>query len=136
METREYIESGVLDLYAAGLLSVEEMRDVESMACQHPEIKTELQTIQSSLESYAMKHAMEVPAGVKERIMKTIEGSTAEPQAASGRVVSMQSRNRTMSWVAAASIALLIVAGAMAIRYSSQVNQYKQQVAELSQKQS
>ena len=66
VNTKEYIESGTLELYVAGLLSVEELRDVELKACQYPEIKTELQSLQSSLENYAMKYAMQPPVGLKE----------------------------------------------------------------------
>jgi len=117
-------------LYSAGLLSVEEMRDVELKACQFAEIKTELELISNSMEKYAWKHSITPPTAIKQRIMKQIEAGDISP-----KVVSIQKPNRTMTLLAAASVALLIVAGAFAIKFSSQVSQYKNQVSQLQQAQ-
>ena len=136
MDTRDYIESGTLDLYVAGLLSVEEMRDVELKACQHPEIKTELESMQSSFEKYAMKYAMLPPAGLKEKIMREI-GATgmAEKSKTIYRDIS-SSKGSLTKLFAAASVALLIVAAGAALYFSSQANKFKDQVAQLTQQQS
>ena len=138
MNIKEYIESGTLDLYVAGLLSTEEMRDVELVACQYSEIKTELQSMQSSLEKYAMKHAMQPPIGLKERIMKVVEGDGTSEGAKTKTIVREISSSKPSysRYLAAASVALLIVAATFAIRFASQVSQYKQQVADMSQKES
>lgn len=53
MNTKEYIQSGVLELYAAGALSDTEAREVEAMAAQYPEVQTELAAIQDALVSYS-----------------------------------------------------------------------------------
>lgn len=140
MDTREYIESGTLDLYVAGLLSVEEMRDVELKACQYPEVKTELQTLQASLEKFAMKHAMPPPAALKERIMKRIGNGTEETgnrEQVTTKVRDISSAKTPMAtYFAAASIALMIIAGVVAYRYAMQVRDYRQQVAQLNSEQS
>ena len=62
-----------MDLYVSGLLSIEEMRDVELKACQHAEIKTELESLQSAFERFAMNHAMAPRPELKKRIMMAIE---------------------------------------------------------------
>ncbi len=53
MNTKEYIQSGVLELYAAGALSDSEAREVEAMAAQYPEVQAELSAIQDALVSYS-----------------------------------------------------------------------------------
>ncbi len=53
MNIKEYISSGVLELYAAGALSTEEARDVEGMSLKHPEVKAEIEVIQNALISYS-----------------------------------------------------------------------------------
>ena len=53
MNTKEYIQSGVLELYAAGALSDAEAREVEAMAAQYAEVQAELAAIQDALISYS-----------------------------------------------------------------------------------
>ena len=53
MNTKEYIQSGVLELYAAGALSDTEAREVEAMAARYPEVQAELAAIQDALVSYS-----------------------------------------------------------------------------------
>jgi len=134
MNTREYIESGILELYSAGLLSTEEMRDVELKACQYAEIKSELELIQNSLEKYATKHAVTPPSELKKRILKEIEKGGASTEVKT-KVIAVQRRSPAMTWLAAASVVLLITVGIIAMRYSAQSMQYQKQVAQLMQKQ-
>jgi anti-sigma-K factor RskA len=134
LNTGEYIESGTLDLYIAGLLSVEEMRDVELKACQYPEVKTELQSLQSAFEKYAMKFAIAPPSGLKEKIMREISGNASRQEKPIVRQIAPAQRSYT-GLLAAASVALLIFAAAMAWHYVSMANQYKEQTATLTQQQ-
>ncbi len=53
MNIKEYISSGVLELYAAGALSEKEAREVEAMSSEHPEVKAEIEAIQNALVSYS-----------------------------------------------------------------------------------
>jgi len=53
LNTKEYIQSGVLELYAAGALNETEAHEVEAMAAAHPEVKAELSAIQDALISYS-----------------------------------------------------------------------------------
>lgn len=53
MDIKQYIQSGILELYAAGGLTESEMREVEAMAEKHPEVKSELDAIQKALTGYA-----------------------------------------------------------------------------------
>ncbi len=49
MNTQEYIDSGILELYVYGNLNAEEMEAVSSMAQQHPEINHEIRAIEHAL---------------------------------------------------------------------------------------
>lgn len=53
LNIKEYIQSGVLELYASGALNETEAREVEAMAAAHPEVKAELTAIQDALASYS-----------------------------------------------------------------------------------
>lgn len=49
METKEYIESGILELYVFGALSASETEEVAKMEQQYPEIKTEIISIEKAI---------------------------------------------------------------------------------------
>lgn len=49
MNIKEYIVSGVLELYVAGALTEREMREVEHIASLYPEVKKELDEIESAM---------------------------------------------------------------------------------------
>ncbi|MHA6278660.1 anti-sigma factor [Salinimicrobium sp. CAU 1759] len=51
MEVKEYIESGILELYVAGALSEKENEEVHAMMLQHPEVEEEVLKIESSIVS-------------------------------------------------------------------------------------
>ena len=46
MDVEEYIASGILELYVAGILSEKENREVDRLAREHPEIQLEIETIE------------------------------------------------------------------------------------------
>ncbi len=51
MDIKAYIESGVLELYIAGLLSEEENQEVYELSELHPEIKAEILAIENAIQS-------------------------------------------------------------------------------------
>lgn len=64
MNIKEYIESGVLELYCTGNLSAKEEAQVLSMT-MHPDVRDELTRIQSTIKSFSFEHAITPPASVK-----------------------------------------------------------------------
>jgi len=80
MNIGEYVQSGILEQYALGLLSNEEMHDVEEMACLHFEVKTELKKVEDSLEEYAKRYAVNPRAEIKARIMSAIDNVDQKKQ--------------------------------------------------------
>jgi anti-sigma-K factor RskA len=78
MNIQDYMQSGILEQYALGLLSNEEMHDVEEKACLHSEIKNELKKVEVSLEEFAKQYAVNPRPEIKARIMSAIENSAVQ----------------------------------------------------------
>ncbi|MBC2839377.1 anti-sigma factor domain-containing protein [Robiginitalea sp. SC105] len=48
MDVQAYIDSGILELFVAGVLSEAESREVQRLAAKHPEIQAEIQAIENA----------------------------------------------------------------------------------------
>ncbi len=70
---KEYIESGILELYVSGNTTPLETTSVEVMASDHPEIAAEIDLITSSLNRYAHLTAKEPDPIIKPFLMATID---------------------------------------------------------------
>jgi cell division protein FtsL len=77
LNKEEFISSGLLELYAAGISSPEETEIVEKFFVQFPELRDELTDIEMSLESYAQAQAIEPSSFLRQKVLKEIfPGST------------------------------------------------------------
>ena len=76
---QDYIESGILEQYVLGELSVAEQAAVEAQAASHSEIQEELQQVQETLGFYADAHAVTPPAGMRERVLTNVLAQIAAP---------------------------------------------------------
>lgn len=72
MDLQSFIKSGLLEAYVLGQCSAEERAQVERMATEHAEVRAELSSIEASLESYAVAHAVQPPDWMKDNIMERI----------------------------------------------------------------
>jgi anti-sigma-K factor RskA len=72
MNTKEYIESGILESYVLGITTAGESAEVERMASEHPEVEIELEAIRGTLENYALQYEKEPPAALKSKIMAAV----------------------------------------------------------------
>ena len=79
--TQEYIESGILELYALGELSAAEQAAVDAQAAGSPEIRAELRQVQEALGFYAEAHALTPPTGLRERVLGNVMARIAAPAA-------------------------------------------------------
>ena len=73
MELKDIISSGLLELYITGLASEEETLQVENWAEQHPEVKKEIEELQSVMERYALAQAIQPDETLKEKILSRIQ---------------------------------------------------------------
>ncbi|OWP63264.1 hypothetical protein CDA63_09565 [Hymenobacter amundsenii] len=83
VDLQHYIESGILEEYALGVLNAAERADVERMAQEHPAIEQELTAIVGGLDAYAEAHALTPPDGMRERVLQAWENSIRETGPAS-----------------------------------------------------
>jgi len=73
MNTKEYIESGILESYALGLCNESESREVEELCTKYPEFKTELDKIQLAINSYASMYAKSPKEELKEKVFAKLD---------------------------------------------------------------
>jgi anti-sigma-K factor RskA len=73
MNSLAYISSGILELYANGLLSEVESREVEAMCVAYPEVKAELEKIQLALEQLALDNQRPLRRDLKQNILAKIQ---------------------------------------------------------------
>ncbi len=122
MNKEDIISSGLLELYACGLTSSEEARQVEDWIKEYPEIKHELDAIELSLETYAQANAVEPSSSLKDKIFSQI---TNDEQKADNNI---PVTNLTFAQpkvyripaffkLAAAAIVILLI-GSIALNYS------------------
>ncbi|QIX63144.1 hypothetical protein HER32_19000 [Hymenobacter sp. BT18] len=133
MDIQQYIESGVLEQYVLGTLTVREQQEVEQLAAEFPAVQQELQVIRLALDGYAAAHAATPPAGMRERVLagwqqavRTPNGQAAadeaprlvasvtapvapapQPEAVVRSIDSAPSSASKFGWLVAAAVALL-----------------------------
>ncbi len=107
MNIQEYIESGVLEMYALGVCSAEEKAEVETMLANHPELKSELLKIEDTLGTFAQTQAVEPSAALKSRVMSSIQSDRT------GSVSNMQitSSATKFNWKMVAAAACILFVG-------------------------
>lgn len=103
MEARAYIESGILELYVFGTLSESETAEVAQMAEKHPEIQDEIISIEKAVISLSYSMAPYLSASNYDRIKATLIEKHAP------KVVEMNPKNNTMSYIGWAAAVLLLV---------------------------
>ncbi len=125
-DTKAYIESGILELYALGDASPEERAQVEQMAAAHPAVKAELREVENALELYAAENAVEPAEQHRRKVLNSLLTNFADDSTfrskhpdAETKVISLPERTtgNFYKYAFAASIALLI--GSLAALYST-----------------
>ncbi len=128
MDTKQYITSGILELYVLDRLEPAEMRAVEAMAAEHPEIKAELDQIELALESFVMSVAPEVNPDILRQAMEEIR-STPEPKPTGSRIPKAPPKKAPSGMMTSVLPWLLALAGLLGLLYF--YNQSGQQGNEL-----
>jgi len=104
LNSREYIESGILEEYVMGRLSATEREEVEARAAEDEAVRAEIEAIELALERYAVLHGVQPPAGGLNAVLDKIE-QTETPVANTGNA--KPNNYRTGYWIAVAMIAIL-----------------------------
>ena len=70
---QEIKDSGILEQFALGLTDARQNEEINSWLAASPELQSELNEIQNSLEVFASQYAVAVPDHVKTNIIQRIE---------------------------------------------------------------
>ena len=111
MDIKEYISSGVIELYVLGLCSPQEEKEFETLRLQYPELNTAILEYESALENQHQKEAILPPASVDEKVLKALDSLNAPAILTPIH----QQNSRSLSWwkMAAAAAILLFVTSAV-----------------------
>lgn len=108
MDIKEYINSGVVEMYAMYALSQQEKAEFEQKLLLYPELKKELQKVQESLNDYSESHASNPRPELRSKILQSIEPADTKKQ--KGKVVPIRENNSlTYKYMIAACLAALVV---------------------------
>lgn len=133
LNAKDYIESGILELYAAGGLSEQERKEVESMVEQYPEVRAELMEIEKAFEDYARAHAKEAPAHLLDSILQSVDAAPEVQREA--KTIKMNTgpaaRQNWLRYLAYAASILLFLSIGLNIYYFNSYHNASRQLSEL-----
>lgn len=118
MTSKEFIESGLLELYVLGTLSEAERAEVERMCLEHPEVKAELDEVENAMEQIDRELGVAPPAKSKQALFQHLP----EMAAGEGKRVDMYPASEKGSWMMAASITFAVLSLAVAVFYFQKYN--------------
>ena len=128
MNSKDYIESGILEAYVLGSLSDAEKSEVEKYASEFPEIKEELFLIEQSLENFASLTSKNPSASLKNKISSAIfEGKAKETPVIPLNI--FQKTKNYPQWLVAASVTLLIATSFSAILFYNMLSDSNERFA-------
>lgn len=138
---KDYIETGILELYVLGDVSPDERLQVEEMMSKHIAIKTEITEIETAMEAYAHANAVSPAENQRDKILNSLLTNLADDRnftaakraAVEDKVIVMPARqNNFYKYAFAASVALLAASIVALYNMHSQLEQSTLQLAVLS----
>ncbi|MEM6379617.1 MAG: anti-sigma factor [Bacteroidota bacterium] len=124
MNKEQFLNTGLLEQYALGLTDNEESQIVEQHLQAFPELKEELQAMQSALEQYAQQYAIQPPSGLKNKILQDLE----ETPTNNIETPKSNAFSTSVPWSKWLSYAALIALTAGYLFKSHQINLAKQEI--------
>ncbi len=134
MDTKAYIESGIIESCVLGLASAEEAAELELLMHQHTDIKNAVDDFAASIEQQVLQNAIIPPAQVKDKLMRLLSGEfSAEKNVANpAPVIPFEDKKidtakiiSIWKYAAAASIIFLIASAALNFYYYGKYNSVK-----------
>jgi anti-sigma-K factor RskA len=119
VEVNKFISSGILESYVMGLAQPEEIKQVQEMAVRYPEVRFEIERIESALLLLAEKQAPELNPELESKI--------------AGKLI-FREKSRSVgfrSYAIAASVVLAIASTVSVLYLSGQLNKADRQLSEI-----
>lgn len=126
MNVKEYIASGILELYVLGSLSEQERLEVEQNAADYPEIRAELTALEDVLLRYAQANAIPLADGQITAVLNKIDALAAQSPTDSSTSTPPKSGSGFLPW-GLLLLPLLLVVGITIYLYN-QKNIVKEQL--------
>ncbi len=137
MNTQEYIQSGIIESYVLGTATRAEAAELEQFCLQYPEIKQALTDFEIALEANALSKAVTPPPHLKQQIFTALKADfvtqenklveNTPPLVTPLNEVPVVQMNPPRSYLAVASIILLLISGGMNIYFYSKFKETTQQ---------
>lgn len=106
MNIKEYISSGIIELYVMGLCSPEEERELEQLRVQYPELQTAILQYEKDMEEKMLQQGILPSAAVDDAILQRMESLTTPVVTMPLKVTSVNKMNGFRA--IAASVAILL----------------------------
>jgi anti-sigma-K factor RskA len=79
VDINQYISSGIIERYVLGMLSAEEEAELLQLRSRHPALKAAIDAFEQQHEAQALRHGVNPPASVKQRLMDRLEDEFDSP---------------------------------------------------------
>lgn len=109
MDIKDYILSGAIDSYVLGIASEEEVRELEQLCRQYPEVQQALWDAQLGIEQFVSLYAQQPPDGSRQKILNTLIDNNLVDVASESKGIDTGSGSKIAVYIAAASVILLIL---------------------------
>jgi quercetin dioxygenase-like cupin family protein len=80
MNLKDFIESGVIEMYCMGLTSEEETQMVDMMASKHEEVRAEIAAVNQALHLYSVAAEKSPAAALREKILNALSHGDVKPK--------------------------------------------------------
>jgi len=146
LDIKDYISSGIIEAYVMGLASEEEMRILDCIQKNNPEVKQAIIDAQNTLEDFASQQAIAPPPSLKSEIWAkiadedleeetTVEEKPTAPVTPLYPTQSTDSNKATLKWFAIAASILLIASVSLNFYLNNAQTAARNQVAALTESQ-
>jgi len=126
---RDYIESGILELYILGDLPQAERLEVERLRAIHPEIDAELRSIEESFITYSRMNAVAPEASGRAKFLSAVDTIEDQP-----KVFEMHPRQKNANfykYALAACVCLLLVSLVVILNLNTKLRDRDQKILAL-----
>ncbi|WP_291917127.1 anti-sigma factor [Chitinophaga sp.] len=131
MDSQDFISSGIIELYMAGIATEQEVRELEAAMAQFPEVAAQVETYRRNMEAYIEMQGIDPQPGIKTSLFSKInnepnlqeEAFASDEELQPSKVVSMQ-ETKSLSWKWIATVAAVLLIGSLILNYVF-FNRYK-----------
>jgi anti-sigma-K factor RskA len=121
MDKKSIIESGMLERYLLGELSVSESQQLEAVLESDAELRSLFQEMESDFEKLAQENAIRPPSAIKEQLMSEIMRDTTS-------IISLDERNQSTKQYLAIAATFALLLGVTTIWLYNQTNTLQESI--------